>query len=73
MSPLLRNARHLLISAGPGPEGDPVLAAIGPEIAEIAPIVAASDDQAAKALLHDGAAELAKGVQSLGWHPGLPL
>ncbi len=33
----LRDARHLLISAGPGPEGDPVLAALGAEIAALAP------------------------------------
>jgi len=30
-------ATHLLISAAPGPEGDPVLAVLGPQIARIAP------------------------------------
>lgn len=35
--PLLREARYVLISAGPGPEGDPVLNLLRDEIAEIAP------------------------------------
>jgi nucleoside-diphosphate-sugar epimerase len=34
---VLRRAPYLLISAGPGPEGDPVLNALAGEIAEIAP------------------------------------
>ncbi|KIN65613.1 NAD-dependent epimerase/dehydratase [Sulfitobacter noctilucae] len=34
---LLRAAPYLLISAGPGPEGDPVLAALKDEIATLAP------------------------------------
>lgn len=33
MTALLDQADHLLISAAPGPEGDPVLAALGPQIA----------------------------------------
>ena len=37
MRPALKAATHLLISAGPGPEGDPVLAALGDEVARIAP------------------------------------
>ncbi len=34
---VLREVSHLLISAGPGPEGDPVLNALKDEIAEVAP------------------------------------
>jgi nucleoside-diphosphate-sugar epimerase len=34
---LLREVPYVLISAGPGPDGDPVLNALGTEIAEIAP------------------------------------
>lgn len=34
---LLGEVKHLLISAGPGPEGDPVLNALGAEIAQAAP------------------------------------
>ena len=37
MRPALEAATHLLISAGPGPDGDPVLAALGDDIARIAP------------------------------------
>ncbi len=37
LRPLLQEVRHVLVSAGPGPEGDPVLAALGPDIAAIAP------------------------------------
>jgi nucleoside-diphosphate-sugar epimerase len=37
LRPLLHEVRHVLVSAGPGPEGDPVLAALGPDIAAIAP------------------------------------
>ncbi|GMG84927.1 SDR family oxidoreductase [Paralimibaculum aggregatum] len=36
----LAAASHLLVSAAPGPEGDPVLAALGPEIAAAAPRLA---------------------------------
>ncbi|APE42052.1 NAD(P)-dependent oxidoreductase [Sulfitobacter alexandrii] len=36
LRPLLRDLRHVLVSAGPGPEGDPVLAALAPDIAEAA-------------------------------------
>ena len=35
--PLLKSSAHLLISAGPGPAGDPVLNALGDEIAAVAP------------------------------------
>lgn len=35
--PALAEATHLLISAAPGPDGDPVLAALGDEIAQRAP------------------------------------
>ncbi|TDE37094.1 SDR family oxidoreductase [Antarcticimicrobium sediminis] len=35
--PALREASHLLISASPGQEGDPVLAALGDEISRVAP------------------------------------
>ena len=35
--PLLESSAHLLISAGPGPEGDPVLNGLGDEIAAVAP------------------------------------
>jgi len=37
LRPLLQEVRHVLVSAGPGPEGDPVLAALGLDIAAIAP------------------------------------
>lgn len=37
VEPLLSEADYLLISAGPGPEGDPVLAGLRDEIARIAP------------------------------------
>ncbi|MCZ4255370.1 SDR family oxidoreductase [Sulfitobacter sp. G21635-S1] len=37
LRPLLQEVRHVLVSAGPGPDGDPVLAALGPDIAAIAP------------------------------------
>ncbi|QFT58053.1 NAD dependent epimerase/dehydratase family protein [Sulfitobacter sp. THAF37] len=37
LRPLLHEARHVLVSAGPGPEGDPVLNALAPDIAEVAP------------------------------------
>ena len=37
VEPMLRQSPYLLISAGPGPEGDPVLAALGDTIATIAP------------------------------------
>lgn len=37
LRPLLQEVQHVLVSAGPGPEGDPVLAALGPDIAAIAP------------------------------------
>ncbi|MBT9383938.1 SDR family oxidoreductase [Pseudooceanicola sp. CBS1P-1] len=37
LAPLLRRASHLLISAGPDAEGDPVLRALGPQIAAAAP------------------------------------
>lgn len=37
LRPFLQEVRHVLVSAGPGPEGDPVLAALGPDIAAIAP------------------------------------
>ncbi len=37
MRPALETATHLLISAGPGEGGDPVLAALGDDIARIAP------------------------------------
>ena len=37
VSALMHEASHLLISAGPGPNGDPVLNAVRPQIAEIAP------------------------------------
>ncbi|MDO5756432.1 MAG: SDR family oxidoreductase [Rhodobacterales bacterium] len=40
MRPALEAATHLLISAGPGPDGDPVLAALGDDIARIAPRLA---------------------------------
>lgn len=36
LRPLLREVRHILVSAGPGPEGDPVLAALRPDIAAVA-------------------------------------
>ena len=35
--PELDAATHLLISAAPGPDGDPVLATLGPQIARVAP------------------------------------
>ena len=34
---VLGEVRHVLVSAGPGPEGDPVLALLGDEIAAVAP------------------------------------
>lgn len=37
LRPLLQEVQHVLVSAGPGPQGDPVLAALGPDIAAIAP------------------------------------
>lgn len=37
VTPLLRKAPYLLISAGPGPDGDPVLAELQDVVAEIAP------------------------------------
>ncbi|KZY04019.1 MULTISPECIES: SDR family oxidoreductase [unclassified Sulfitobacter] len=37
VEPLLKVASHLLISAGPGPDGDPVLNALREEIAAMAP------------------------------------
>lgn len=37
LRPLLQEVRHILVSAGPGSEGDPVLAALGPDITAIAP------------------------------------
>ncbi|WP_373354886.1 SDR family oxidoreductase [Pseudoroseicyclus sp. CXY001] len=40
IAPALAAATHLLISAGPDAEGDPVLRAIGPEIAAKAPALA---------------------------------
>lgn len=37
VAPLIKEASHLLISAGPGPDGDPVLNALTPEITAAAP------------------------------------
>ncbi|MGJ8543823.1 MAG: SDR family oxidoreductase [Sulfitobacter sp.] len=37
LAPLIQDATHILISAGPGPEGDPVLAAHLPDLTRAAP------------------------------------